>query len=293
MSSSSGDMYEPYKPTDNVDIRTGDIINNPEELKQKRGPFFSCDGSIHEPHFHAVAHHPLMDADGLKFEQLHVPGFDAKDGFTRGTKSDPFHSVTGWHVTISSRNSAPDAHFYQILNTKKYPESTDNDEAFEEWKGTCAHVFGTGDFESKRHEISGMEKAPVFYFFHPHHSEDNDVAGYSIAFQPRMEDNDGVNAAGYTMSLGGDARDSNEAKSKLIDYANSIKNNAHEGMEKKINEAPEYWDDIYKHSKRIFTLGDDGKILDMQDYYPGILRHGSACDCNKCDKWSEIDFKRA
>jgi hypothetical protein len=62
-------------------------------------------------------------------------------------------------------------------------------------------------------------------------------------------------------------------------------------MEKKLLEDPSIWEDRFKQSKRIYTLGSKCQIVDVQDYYPNIIRHGKKCGCNSCSSWSEFDFE--
>jgi len=287
--------YEPYKPVNNRDLKTGKEILDPEELKQKRGPFFSCDGAIHDPHFHAVDRHPIMDSEinnkKLNIEQLHVPGFDEHDGHDLSPSSLPFNVATGWHITIPSEKEGGDHHFYQFSHTQKFPESVDNDEALDSWKEHMGKMFGGGIFEEEPLKIGDNNGnfAPT-YTFHPSENANN-PSSTDCTFFPRVEHAGILSPAIARTNLGDDTTSAEEAKSKIIDYANITKEHAHQNMENKLSEDANIWEDRFKQSKRIYTLGSNGRILDVQDYAPGLIRHGKKCDCDVCSHWSGMDFR--
>jgi hypothetical protein len=296
ISSSGDDSYEPYKPMDNIDYNTGEIIESFDELKKRRGPFFSCDGAIHEPHFHKVDTYPYGNpSHKLNIEQLHVPGYDEHDTRLVPYDIDPYHSVTGWHIAIPSI-SGQDHHFCHFSAIKRFPKSTDNDEALSTWKDDMVHTYGEGDFheeeppsldELKEHlpEIANL-KIPTSYNFYPHKSEASD-----ISFIPRVEYEDKVSPAIAHSNMSYDVKSPEEAKNTLIELANRVKESASNNLEKKIQESPNVWEDRFKQSKRIYTLDNDGKILNEQDYASNYMMKASKCNCSYCiDKPQEPGF---
>jgi hypothetical protein len=157
----ASDGYEPYKPLNNIDKETGQAINDPDELKRRKGPFFSCDNKNDKPHFHVVENHPeVSDTSDYIVRQMHVPGYDQHDAHVKDnfTTMPPFHIVTGWHVAEPSTGS----HLSEFVATRKYDQLTDNDEARSLWKEECESLFGNGGLR-KRISNNGSE----FYEFMP------------------------------------------------------------------------------------------------------------------------------
>jgi hypothetical protein len=296
ISASGEDSYEPYKPIGNVDYHTGEVLEDPSELKKRRGPFFSCDGAVHEPHFHKVDTYPYGNpSHKVNIEQLHVPGYDEND--TRLVPDDvpPYHSVTGWHITIPSI-SGQDHHFCHFSAIKRFPKSTDNDEALSTWKNDMIHTYGDGEFHEEEPpsldevrevfpEIKDL-KVPSAHDFYPHQSDASE-----ISLIPRIEYEDQVSPAIAHSNMSYEAKSPEEAKSTLIELANRAKESANNNLEKKLQESPNVWEDKFKQSKRIYTLDNDGKILSEQDHAPNAMRQASKCSCIHCiDKPQEPGF---
>jgi hypothetical protein len=149
----AADDNQPYQPLNNIDRETGQPISDSNELKRKKGPFFSCDGDKNQPHFHSVDNHPeTSDTDGYSIRQLHVPGYDQHDANISKSFASipPFHIATGWHIADPETNS----HMAQFNSTKKFDNTTDNDEATSLWKEECEGLFGKGAVV-KRNSIAG------------------------------------------------------------------------------------------------------------------------------------------
>lgn len=290
ISDTSGESYDPYKPLMNMDLKTGQPIDDSNQLKEKRGPFFSCNGTIHEPHFHQTNRHPTIDEElkgqKLKFEQLHVPGYDEHDGYTIDPKADPFHVITGWHITIPGTNGIKDTHFYQFHSTRKFPDATDNDDALSSWKDHVQQLFGSGDFEERKLN-TGSPISTSAYMFHPH----NDVNNNVINFTPRVELDGKVFGAMEITNANNNAPSEKDAKEMLMNYTNACKESSQKGMENKTQQDPSYWNDKFKTSGIIYTLGENDKLLGTHDYDISIVRHGSKCICGSCTQWSNKDFE--
>jgi len=287
VTASSGNEYQPYKPLDVYSM-------HPSISEKGQDPYFTCDGSIHEPHFHKVNAHPFMPNEihgrQLSYEQLHVPGYDEHNGFAP-KDSPPFNIMTGWHISYPDKDGDT-KHMYQLSTMRRFPASTDNEEALSNWKEKSQSIFGAGSFKEQKPSVDEEtgRQLTSHYKFKPPSNDDNPPVS-DVSFYPRIEENGEVYPASEQMSFGDDAESGEAAKSKLIDYINSAKEFHQKDMEKKLLEDPINWEDRFKQSKRIYTLGSKGQIVDVQDYYPNIIRHGKKCDCNGCSNWSEFDFE--
>jgi len=295
ISATGNDSYEPYQPVTNVHPLTGERLTDPGKIKEALGPHFSCDGAIHDPHFHSVEKHPIIDSEingkKVNFEQLHVPGYDQKLGVDTDPESNPYNSITGWSVHVPMDDEKNNINYYQFANSRKFPKTMDNDEAMSNWKSHMTKLFGNGSIETKPMRVGDHTGIPTSsYVFHPKESPSN-PANSKCVFIPRVEHAGIVFPAISDISFGDDASSPEDAKNKLTHYANITKEHDQQDMENKITESPSYWEDAFKRSKKIYTLGSQGKILDMQNYNPHVIKHGSACDCDNCNSWSYKDFR--
>ena len=284
IASDGGEMYEPYKPFNNIDptmMHPSDAryIDNPKELKQKRGPFFSCDGAIHDPHFHKIKNHPykhisVQPGSMMECEQMHVPGYDERDPLNTYADEDktPFHTITGYALKIKNP-FLEDINAYQFAVQKRHPATTDNDEAFNSWKEKMHSVFGQG-------KVKSDSSAPGAYKFLP--SEGTAPPIIVSRFFPRKEENGEVNPAFEELTFGDDLGEESANKSYLVDLANKIKAHEQKSMGSKLDEDPGYWEEKFKESKKIYTLGSQGNLVDIQSYYSGLTNHPMSCTCSKC-----------
>ena len=282
----SDDDDQPYKPLNNIDRETGQPIEDADELRHRKGPFFQCDGKNPEPHFHIVTSHPESgNSDQYIIRQLHVPGYDQHDGHVKSNFATmpPFNIVTGWHFVHPDSNQ----HMSEFSVNKKFPASMDNHEAFDLWKEHCSDLFGPGAIvqhpsgdakmffpglenekpkeneeqempedeeqempEMEEQEMPKMEEKPAKF----------DAFGlkpgakaFAIHFYPAKEYDDGVSPAFTRMKMYEGHDGSSSAQNSLKDYA--TKYDMIENMHKirKSGEEPDAWEDLFKRSKKWFN----------------------------------------
>jgi hypothetical protein len=298
ISANGDDTYEPYQPTSNIDNITGEEFDSPEELKKERGPFFSCDGAIHDPHFHEVKKYPYADIDDedgkykTTIHQMHVPGFDQFDTFPHEkiTENDPYHSITGWQLGISDLTN--NVYFNHFSSMQVFPKTTDNQEALQTWKDQVQHVFGEGEFKEKDvfsnapkeirdhlndEEFNSLKNITHHVTFHPKNYDYGE-----IFYTGRYQIGDYVRPAIASTNVTFEKNTPEEGKAELVELASRAKEHAQRNLEKKIQESPQNWEDRFRMSKRMYTLGENGKILDIQDYNVGFVTKSSKCQCSQC-----------
>jgi len=301
----AAEEHEPYQPLGNVDRETGETISDPDNLKERMGPFFSCDEDDTQPHFHYVNHHPeTSQTDGLVMHQMHVPGYDQHDGRTIGSKSGfsntpPYHIATGW--TISDPESKK--HVAQFVATKKYSPTTDNDEALDMWKEECQGVFGPGAFETR---LKTNAKGPedIIHEFHPGKEQQEEKAADpeeqemqmpDMPEMPESEDGEETKTApsklgafelapgqrAYSIVFHPTKRDGSafsrtkiyEGHENPFDSADSIAKHADRldmintmQQFRKADEDKDIWEQLHKNSKKYATFAENIHIED-NDWY--------------------------
>lgn len=284
--SAYGESDEPYKPLGNIDKVTGEEINDPDRLKQRLGPFFTCSEDTHKPHFHYVSEHPEIlpeeDEGNLIIHQLHMPGYDEHDARPKNNFSTmPSYNVaTGWNVADTNRldpdvekdEDDPAAHTTHFVANHKYDKSTDNNEAFNLWHETCKSLFGEGatiKHEDKAVYYPGMEQPEEREEEEPEQPEEPEdqeeqegqnaeqglrpgERAYSIAFYLGKEFGDKKSPAFSRIIAHGGHQDHNDAENHLLDLANKYDMISQIHKQMKAPEDPDVWEDLFKRSFKSF-----------------------------------------
>lgn len=277
--SSSDSDYQPYKPVKSYPY---------EAMHEQRGPFFSCNSEITEPHFHLTTKHPKIDNSDNQFiiHQLHVPGYDEHDGNDVSSGTPPYHIITGWHISGAPGTKMEGQHFFSIRSSQKSSPSTDNQESFMKWNIGLSHVFDQGGRASKvKSKYDNLGDPSISKYEYEPFGHKNSTDNIEATYFPRAETNGLVKPAHNFLNIMGDVSDEDHAKNILLNYTQRIKNAGQHGMESKVKEDPGYWNDLFnRESKRIYTIDDAYKIVSESKYHPWTIKNAS-CNCNKCSKW--------
>lgn len=277
---SSNDDNQPYQPLDD----------------DAQGPFFSCDGKKDNPHFHPVKQHPKIDLErkgmfgdqdnSLLAAQLHVPGYDSHDVYSKSQFTDlpQYHVATGWAIADPRTNS----HMSEYVASKKYPESTDNDEALNMWKEECNALHGPGAF-IKNKTLNKQSHYGTIYEFHPgmeqpeepeEKEEENqempemempeqeeekpkedkveknpfDLApgeqAYSILFYPADHSGKTVRPAFSRTKLYEGQSNPSNSRNTLLNYTDKLDMISNLHNYRKSDEDPDIWENLYKNSHK-------------------------------------------
>jgi len=246
-----------------------------------KGPFFECDSTKASPHFHPVAEHPDFGPVGdMIVRQLHVPGYDQHDGRpTENFASMPdYHIITGWHVT--DPNPRKVSHESQFLAIKKYPQTTDNEEAFKTWKEESEAVYGEGavvpqvskagdtiyrflpgkEQPEEQEEPEEEEKEEEEEQEEPEEQEqpeDQDIPlqenqrKHSIIFYPGKQSGDVYRPALSIARMNTKHKTASLAQIRLLSYADKLDMMSQMSKFNKSEEAPNAWEDLFKRSKKM------------------------------------------
>jgi len=268
----ASDENQPYKPLNDDD----------------GGPYFQCDGENGSPHFHVVGEHPEAgDVSNFIVRQLHVPGYDQHNGnIKKNFSSSPaFNIMTGWHFVDPSTNS----HLSEFIASKKYSNTTDNDEALGLWKDECQSTYGNGAFV-KRQPTNAKSADDFLYDFLPGKEQPEEYnekpeepqqeqeqpeqeqseqeqgqqapvnkvpfglkpgeKAHTIVFYPARQIGDKIKPAFSRTKLFEGHSSASDAQNTLRNYTDKLDMINILHNYKKSEESPDVWEDLYKRSKK-------------------------------------------
>lgn len=277
LSSGDNDSYEPYKPNSSYRLEN-----------QNEGPFFSCNHSLTEPHFHLTNMHPHMDnSEGnLIIHQLHVPGYDEHDGNDSSLETPPFHIITGWHITGVPGSPVEGQHVFAIDSKQKLSPATDNQEALMNWNIGLSHVFENGGRAEKvPSPYDKLGDPSISQYAYTPHNPGESIFFTKVQYMPRIDKDGKVTPAKHCLDISGESDSEDHAKNIILDYVQRIKNAGQHNIQNKIKEDPGYWNDLFnRESNKIYTIDDDSRIVSEVKYHPWTIKNAS-CSCSNCSKW--------